>query len=86
MEFISFLGELFGYTPEIANVISVGGASFRFRKERHPPRMVLLLLFWEGGVRSYYKKSAFYALNCFKMPQQTEIYPCACQVEHVISM
>ena len=42
MELISFLGKLFGYTPEIANVISVGGASFRFRKERHPPRMVFL--------------------------------------------
>ena len=37
-------------TERGANVISAGGASFRFRKERLPPRMVL-----NRACRSYYK-------------------------------
>jgi hypothetical protein len=39
----------------------VGGASFRFRKERHPPRMVILL-FLGRGVPKYTTKIALLAL------------------------
>ena len=55
-----------------------GGASFRFRKERHPPRMVIIL---QGGVRNYcfYLKYAnlFYFLTgdgvCFVAPLDEEL-------------
>ena len=57
MELISFLGKLFGYTPEIANLIS--GELRSFSEARRRAEITT-------------KKNEIYALNCSKMPQQAE--------------
>ena len=50
-----------------------GGASFRFRKERLPPRMVFN--FKQGGVRSYNKNSpASFLCSSLRMSRKARLY------------
>ena len=52
MELISFLGKLFGYTPEIANVIS--GELRSVSEARRRPKIQQKNCRRQGGVRRYY--------------------------------
>ena len=66
MELISFLGKLFGYTPEIANVIS--GELRSVSEARRRPKVLHFLC------NLFIYAEGFYPLapNCSKMPQQAE--------------
>ena len=60
MELISFLGKLFGYTPEIANVIS--GELRSVSEARRRPKIQQKIDEVKAACRNYYKKMKFMLL------------------------
>ena len=65
MELISFLGKLFGYTPEIANVIS--GELRSVSEARRRPKVLLFFIYANKKCRIYFFLHFYLICRQFKL-------------------